>query len=217
MGKLEDFLTGTQILEEVDSPINGKISVIRSLVFGTYVSVGGLTQSGGVLKNIWKKTFKILKNKKTKKIKKCLILGLGGGTAAKLIGEFWPGAKITGVDIDPLMVKLGNKYLGLDKCGVNVVIGDAKDYVRLSSKSKRKFDLILVDLYIGDEFPKKFESEAFLKLILKLLSIDGTAIFNRLYSGDKRTKALKFGKKLERVFEKIDVVYPEANVMYICF
>ena len=51
----EHFMKVLEFLEEVESPINGKIAVTRSLAFGTYISVGGLTQSGGVLKNIWKK------------------------------------------------------------------------------------------------------------------------------------------------------------------
>src|SRR3989304_6497883 len=133
MRKLQDFLTGTQILEEVESPINGKISVIRSLAFGTYISVGGLTQSGGVLKDIWRKSLRQVQRTK-RKVHRCLILGLGGGTAAKLVKEFWPDAKVTGVDIDPLMVEMGRKYLGLNEIGMEIEIEDAYDYLNQESK-----------------------------------------------------------------------------------
>jgi len=217
MGKLQDFLTGTKVLEEVESPINGKIAVTRSLAFGTYISVGGLTQSGGVLKNIWKKTLKKVHSSPFI-VHRCLILGLGGGTAGKLVNEFWPEAKITGVDLDPVMVELGRKYLKLDEIGIDVVIGDAWDYVRVNSKSnsKRKYDLVLVDLYVGDNFPEKFESPEFIKIAGSYLADGGIAVFNRLYYGEKRREATRFLKTLEKVFKKVDVVYPEANIMFLC-
>src|SRR4030043_825753 len=132
MSKISDFLTGTQILEEVNSPINGNIKVVKGLAFGTYIQVEGLTQSGGILKSVWRKPLKKLKNERIEKLKNCLILGLGGGTGAGLVREFWPDVKITGVDLDPVMIALGRKYLGLDKYGVNVVIGDAYEYVENS-------------------------------------------------------------------------------------
>jgi len=80
MSNLKDFLMGTQILKEIESPINGKIQVVRSLGLGTYIQVGGLTQSGGILEGVWRKPLKkvyqsLITNHQS------LILGLGGGTA----------------------------------------------------------------------------------------------------------------------------------------
>lgn len=215
MGKLGDFLTGTKILEEAESPINGRIRVMRGLAFGTYIQVDGLTQSGGILKNVWNKSLRRLQRTKNK-VQRCLILGLGGGTVAGLVREYWPEAKITGVDLDLKMVEMGRKYLNLDKYEVEVVIGDAFEYLDQSAKNKgQRYDLILVDLYIGREFPEKFESEHYIQLIRTVLASGGKAIFNRLYYGEKRSGAVKFGNKLEKIFNKVDVVYPEANVMYI--
>src|SRR3990167_8603768 len=100
-------MLGTKIIEKRVSPINGRITVARSLGLGTYIQVEGLTQSGGVVENIWKQTLRKVKSKKEEgitrsAIKRCLILGLGGGTAAKVIRKLWPEAKITGVEIDPI-------------------------------------------------------------------------------------------------------------------
>ena len=94
MGKLEDFLSGTRILKEVDSPVNGHIVVKTDLAWGTHIQAGGLTQSGGVVESVWKSTFKELKELRTEKIKDVLILGLGGGTIAKLVRGNFPDAKI---------------------------------------------------------------------------------------------------------------------------
>lgn len=218
MNKIVDFLSGMRVLEETESPINGKITVVKSLAFGTYIQVGGLTQSGGILYDVWKKPLELVH--RTKNIEhRVLILGLGGGTVVKLVKKFWPEARITGVDLDSKMVEMGKKYLGLDGSEIEIVIVDAHKYVEKQSKFKSKFkkyDLILIDLYVGFSYPEKFEQDNFLKLILKLLSNDGIAIFNRLYYGDKRSVAVKFGNRLEKVFSKVEVVYPEANIMFIC-
>ena len=216
MNKLSDFLGGIKVLEEVDSPINGKIAVVKSLSFGTSIQVGGLTQSGGIVTSIWNKTLRKVKNSKLK-IKNCLVLGLGGGGIAGVIKEFWPEAEITAVDIDPVMVELGKKFLKLDNKNVKIVISDAFDFLTDHRPlNTDHFDLICIDLYLGDEFPKKFESKNFIRLVRSHLVKGGVCVFNRLYYGEKRKMSVKFGELLEKVFPKVDIYYPEANVMFVC-
>jgi len=215
MGKVDEFLSGVKVIEEVDSPINGNIRVVKSLGLGTYIQVEGLTQSGGVMYGVWRTVLKKLSHQSLT-INHCLILGLGGGDAARLIKKYWPEAVITGVEIDPIMVDLGRKYLGLDKVEVQVEVQDASKFCNKELTNNKKYDLILVDLYVGYDVPDKFTKEKFLKLILKLLSPRGVAIFNRLYYGEKKKEAEKLGEKLEKIFSKVTRVYPEANVMFFC-
>jgi len=198
------------ILEEIDSKVNGKIKVVRSLGFGTYIQVDNLTQSGGIINAIWKGVLRKIKSQKLK-VKNCLILGLGGGTVAKLIHKNWPEAEITGVDLDPVMVEMGKKYLELDKIPIDIRIQDAYKF-----EYKIKYDLIIVDLYLGREFPAKFESDHFIECTRPGLVHSGLVIFNRLYFGDQRPKAVRFGNKLKKFFNKVDFVYPQANLMFLC-
>jgi len=204
----------TKIIEKKKSKHNGEIEVIKDFFWGTHLKVGGLTQSGGIVESFWKQTLKRIHNSYFI-IHNSLILGLGGGSAAKWVRKFWLNCQITGVDIDPAMVELGKKYLGLDRFEIEIEIADAYQYIKYNIQNT-KFDLILVDLYLGDQFPEKFESEKFLGIIYKLLSDKGLAVFNRLYFGGKRTEAIKFGKKLEKVFSKVEYYYPQANLMFIC-
>ena len=209
------MLDGKKVLEERKSSFNGKIQVVKSFGFGTYRQVEGLTQSGGVVKDIWKTTLKKFDERKIS-VESCLILGLGGGSVAKLVRKKFPRAKITGVDIDSDMVELGKKYLGLDKIDLEVKIGDGYEYVQKLKKKGNKFDLIIIDMYQGDEYPEKFESEKFLKLVKSIITQNGVAIFNRLYWDEKRKLAHLFLKKLDDVFGDVLPFYPEANVMFIC-
>jgi spermidine synthase len=213
MGKLEDFLSGTKVLEEAQSPVNGRVTVIRSMAWGTYIQVDNLTQSGGILKNVWKRSLKRIKNQELK-IKNCLVVGLGGGTVVGLVKKYWPDAGVAGIDIDPIMVELGRKYLKMEN--VDVVIGDGFEYIKKEAKKGESYDLILTDTYIGNDYPKRFESDNYIKYVKRSLSKEGKAVFNRLYFDGKRKQAIKFGEKLEKYFSKVEIVYPEANIMFIC-
>jgi hypothetical protein len=76
-------LLGIKVLEERESKFNGHLKVSRSLGFGIYIQAEELTQSGGIVETIWKQTIRKIKSQKSK-VRNCLILGLGGGTVAKL-------------------------------------------------------------------------------------------------------------------------------------
>lgn len=178
---------------------------------GIYIQAGGLTQSGGIVESIWKST---LRQVKDKNIGEVLILGLGGGTLAKLLRNKYPKARITGIEIDPQMIELGKKYLDLDKYNIDIKVIDARKY------KLGQYDLIIVDMYNGDNFPKEFESDEFLKKLTKFK----TVIINRLYFGDKRPETVRFGNRLEKIYKqslplrgkKVTWFYPEANLMFIC-
>ena len=203
-----------KVLEVKESESNKKVVVLKTLGLGTYIQVNGLTQSGGIVEGIWKKTLKKVKSKK-REVKNCLILGLGGGSVAKWVRKYFSDSKIIGVDIDPVIVELGRKYLELEKTKVEIEIKDAYSWLKQKSRIK-KYDLILVDIYKGYAVPEIFETDKFLDLIVKILAKKGIVIFNRLYFNDRRTKAIKFANKLEKVFSKVDYFYPEANIMFIC-
>lgn len=195
-------MLGSKILEERISKYNRNLKVIKTWGMGIYIQAEGLTQSGGIVNSIWQSTLRKLK---TENIKKCLILGLGGGTAAQLILKIWPRVEVTGVDIDPIIVELGKKYLNLKN--VKIVVCDALKY-----PINQKYDLILVDLFNGDEFPKKFETLKF----FKSLKNSKIVVFNRLYYKNKKKEANKFESKLQGVFSRVDKYFPPVNVMFIC-
>ncbi|KKQ77292.1 MAG: hypothetical protein UT00_C0015G0003 [Parcubacteria group bacterium GW2011_GWA1_38_7] len=195
-------MLGTKVIEERNSEYNGNLRVISTWGMGTYIQADGLTQSGGIVNTIWQSTLRKLKKES---INNCLILGLGGGTVVKLILKYWPKARITGVDIDQVIINLGKKYLDLKK--VKIIIKDAYIF-----KNEINYDLLIVDLYKGDKFPKKFETLKFLKTLTK----NKIVIFNRLYYKDKKEEANKFEVKLHKVFSKVDKYFPPVNIMFIC-
>jgi spermidine synthase len=75
-----------------------------------------------------------------------LVLGLGGGSAARLARRLAPRAAIVGVERDPEVVAAARRWFDLDALGIEVVVADAEAYLR---RSRRRFDAILEDVFVG--------------------------------------------------------------------
>lgn len=201
------------IIEEVQSEMNGKIQILGGLE-GPRILVGGISQSGWLVKKIWESALKRIKKEKPV-CASVLILGLGGGSSATLIPKYYKDAQITGLDIDPVIVDMGKKYLGLSEVqNMEVVIADARSWVK---KSKEKYDLILIDLFQGTKIPDEFYQEEFLLDVQKLLKDDGIVAFNHLYSNLEKQDANRLLSTLRNVFIGIVSVQPEANIIFVCF
>lgn len=78
--------------------------------------------------------------------RRILILGLGGGSVARLARALAPEAEIVGVELDPEVVRLSREQLDLDTLDVQVEIADALAWLE---KSELSFDAILEDVFMG--------------------------------------------------------------------
>lgn len=203
------FFLFPRIIFKTKSEINGKIIVKEQ--FGHYtLYVQDLIQSGGIIKDIWKKPIK--KIKKGLEVKNCLVLGLGGGTLVQLIKARWPEAKITGIEIDPEIVKIGKQFFHLDKIdNLEMINQDAFSW--LAKSQDKKFDLILVDFYLGYQFPQQAEGDEFIKKLKKILTKKGLVVFNRLRLPDQDLTG--FEKKLGNHFSQIETLKTPANLFFL--
>jgi len=202
-----------QLLQQANSPFNGQIEVIRQ--FGSVrIEVGGLLQSGGVLKQIWRRALKgVNLDHRPSKNFKILVLGLGGGTVIKLANQLWPQAEMVAVEIDPAMIKIARKHFGINEIkNLTIINQDVFKYCFPTNA----YNLILVDLYQGDQFPKSAESLKFLKAVKTALCSRGMVVFNRLFYGQKRPAVESFIKQLDKVFKQIKLKRVLSNLMIYC-
>lgn len=183
-----------QLIEKFKSKFNTDIQLIE---FGgrTRLDMGGLTQSGRIIENIWDTTFKkLLPNDFVPN--KVLILGFGAGSAARLISRKWPNASITGIEIDPMVIKIAKKYFEVDKIpNLNIINQDAAKYVATQEVSS--FDLCLVDCYLGDQVPKQLQSIEFVK---KLKKVSSHVLINRLFWSNYKETTIDFLDLLDHHF-----------------
>jgi spermidine synthase len=79
--------------------------------------------------------------------RRVLLLGLAAGSAARAVRELDAEAEIVGVELNPEVLRLARRHFDLDRVGVELVVGDALEYLR---RGRRRFDLIVEDLFVGD-------------------------------------------------------------------
>lgn len=107
---------------------------------------------------------------------KALILGLGGGSIAKLMTRRWGPLPITGVERDPEIVRLARREFGLDDLThLTIVTADAFVWIRASVE---RFDAICVDLYVAGKLAHGTLGAAFLRDVRRLLAPAGEVTFN---------------------------------------
>ena len=227
--KLKSFLkrlfTFGETLEIVKSPINGEIKVVDDLFGDRSMIIGGVSQSGGLVTKLWETAIKNVPSFKFP-VSSCLILGLGCGNAAKIVADKFPGCKIIGVEIDPKVVEIGKKYFRLGEVkNLKIITGDAIKYIEnlnhhpLITNPKSlitKYDLIIVDLYLGQDFLTTAETKNFIHKTKSMLSKNGLIIFNRLYYGKKKKETGKFSDYLKKYFNVVKTKKTVTNLLIYC-
>jgi spermidine synthase len=119
-----------------------------------------------------------------------LILGLGGGSAARLVRALAPAARIVGVELDPRVLAVARRHFDLDALGVEVVCDDARS---LLSRERRRFDLVVEDCFVGPgraERKPDWLPEPGLALAARRLAPGGILVANALDEAAEVEKSL---------------------------
>jgi spermidine synthase len=82
--------------------------------------------------------------------RRILILGLGGGSVARLARALAPEAEILGIELDRDVVRLAREHLDLDPIEIDIEIADAFEWLKTAPRSSGRFDVILEDIFIGE-------------------------------------------------------------------
>ena len=107
--------------------------------------------------------------------RRALLLGLGGGTIARLlIARFGP-MPIVGVDDEPAVVAAARIAFGPLPPELQIVIADALAFVHGCAG---RFDYVAVDLFHGDQIPRGVFGQPFLRAARAALTPGGLAVFN---------------------------------------
>jgi spermidine synthase len=135
-----------------------------------------------------------------------LILGLGGGSAARVARALAPRAQITGVEFDPRVVRAARRWFDLDELRVNVVQGDALHYLE---RTRKRFDMILEDIFIGT--PRSVRKPDWLPspglaLAARRLRPGGVLASNAIYEAAAVTREMRnlFGSTLRIDIDEYD-------------
>jgi spermidine synthase len=135
--------------------------------------------SYGSLQRILRLGLKNIGFEKIVPMKHILVLGVAGGSVIKtLVDEIKYKGKITGVEIDPEIIKIANTYFKLNEIeNLEIVIDDAFEFVL---KTKTKYDLIIIDIFQDTAMPNFLFETFFINRVCSLLKSHGFILFNTM-------------------------------------
>lgn len=176
----------------------GTLIEIREIFGRNKLDLDGYPQSNSVYRRYWKNVFLMTKIADLSSKGNALVLGLGGGDVANIIEKIQPKWKVTFVELEQEIADIASKYFGIKTtCNRSVVIGDAKNFM---AENTAKYNMIIVDLYNGDQVPKFVSSPYFLKNISSALNRKGLVIFNYASHAFNEKDFAVFTFKLSKVF-----------------
>jgi spermidine synthase len=142
---------------------------------------------------------------------RALLLGLGAGTVARLLHEKFGDIPMVGVDYDLAVVDFARELLR-DLPALEIVHGDAFEYVMQSAAHGGHFDYAAIDLYQGDQLAHGVVGRPFLRALKTLLAPRGVAVFNLFYERRMYDRL----RRIERVFRVTDKKLVRRNLVLWC-
>ncbi len=111
-----------------------------------------------------------------KNFNSALIIGLGAGTTPKqLTKAYGTHLQIDGVELDPEIIKVGQKYFDMNEPNLTAIAQDGRYFLMASPK---KYDLIGMDAYRQPYIPFHLTTRDFFQQVKDHLTPDGVAVVN---------------------------------------
>ncbi|MCC7373966.1 MAG: fused MFS/spermidine synthase [Verrucomicrobiales bacterium] len=149
----------------------------------------------------------------TPALRKALCIGLGVGIVPRTLAAH--GASVDVVEINPAVVPLAKRWFDFDPSAVNLLIDDARHFVRVSTN---RYDTIVLDAFLGDSSPSHLMTREAFSEIQRLLNPEGSLVINAFADFDAKRDF--FGTSLYRtlkaVFREVRVhVSPGGNTFFV--
>jgi predicted membrane-bound spermidine synthase len=199
-------------LERKQSQYSGEVEVTYSR--GQYkLSTKNAIYSFGKHYTSFAKAFAALEIQH-RKIQSVLVLGFGLGSVVDLLGKHPSVVSVTAVDADEVILSLAGKYLHADlKDKVTYIAADAEEFMHANSQ---QFDLILFDVFIGDETPVQFMQEDFFTVLKSALAPQGMLVYSKIEDSQKsKIENAQFAVKFAGLFPKAFSIDTNGNRLYV--
>jgi spermidine synthase len=158
---------------------------VRRLYLNEGVAVHSVWRQDELLTGgVWD-TFLVVPPLLGRPVERVAILGNAGGTVARAMGRYYPQARVDGVELDPAVSKVGNRFFGMgDNPLLDVHGADARPFLR---RTETRYDLIIVDAYRPPYVPFYLATREFFQLARERLRPGGLVALNvATVPGDRR-------------------------------
>jgi spermidine synthase len=105
-----------------------------------------------------------------------LVLGNAGGTIGRAYGRFYPRVQVDGVEIDPKLNQVARRFFGAgDNPRMRLIAADGRPWLE---RTKRRYDVIVVDAYRQPYVPFYLATSEFFRLARDHLRPGGAIALN---------------------------------------
>jgi SAM-dependent methyltransferase len=105
-------------------------------------------------------------------VKTILMIGCGGGTLGTMLAG--AGKRVGIVDIDKASFKLARRYFRMPR-GIACHVDDGLAFLQ---KTRRRYDALIVDAFIGETIPAQFTGADFFAAARRCVRADGVVLMN---------------------------------------
>jgi predicted membrane-bound spermidine synthase len=141
-------------------------------------------------------------------LKSAAIVGLGGGTVAKIITNTYGPIPIDGVEIDPEIVRMGRTYFAMNEPNLNVIVDDGRYYLE---RTQKRYDFIAVDAYQQPYIPFQLTTKEFFQLAREHLTSQGTLCLNSGRTATDYRLVDALATTIHAVFKQVYVIDSLTN------
>jgi len=139
-----------------------------------------------------------------------VILGGGGSILMNFFHNFFPYAKVTGVEINQQVINIAKSYFGFESSDSFQIIN--LDGIKYLENNEGEIDLLILDIFTNKGQPPQFTTLEFYKLCYSRLSNNGVFCLNI-----HQSTLLKITQNLKSLFGKILVLTTKDSTTYYCF
>jgi spermidine synthase len=133
----------------------------------------------------------------TPKMETALCIGMGAGIVPMKLAD--DGITVDVAEINGEVIPMAERFFGFDSSKVNVSISDGRQFL---NKSKKKYDAILLDAFLGDSSPGHLMTKEAFTSIRNHLTPEGVLVINCFgeSTDTRRFFATSLNKTLRSVF-----------------
>ncbi|NNE63673.1 MAG: methyltransferase domain-containing protein [Gammaproteobacteria bacterium] len=137
------------------------------------------------------------------------LLGTGAGCLIHFFRHHYPDSHITAIDIDAELLEIMQEHMALPTADdhLTYIIDDAAHYLK---NNQQQFDLILLDLFLGDQSPDWLLQKDSMQQLFSMLKNQGGVGYNLLIDSEK--EFTYYYKCLRKVFQQQTLCLPVKNL-----
>lgn len=106
-----------------------------------------------------------------------LLIGLAAGTISELFTDIYGPVAITGVELDPQIIEVGQQYFAMNQPNLTAIAADGRRWLAYQPPDQR-WDMIAVDAYRPPYIPFHLTTVEFFELVRDHLSDEGVLAIN---------------------------------------